>query len=119
MQVTEEDGGWKNPYKPVQGQFFWVWQKPEKYKLQDFPGLPVVRDLPCNAEDSGSIPGRGTKFPQAILHSQKENGKKKITTGREVAELFFAGDRIICLGNPIESTGKLLEMVRELSNLAK
>ena len=65
MQVTEEDDGWKKPYKPVQGQFFWVWQKPEKYKLQDFPGLPVVRNPPCNAEDSGSIPGWGTKFPRA------------------------------------------------------
>ena len=71
------------------------------------------------AKGTGSIPGRGTKLPQAILHSQKENGKKKITIGREVAELFFAGDRIICLGNLIESTGKLLEMVRELNNLAK
>ena len=70
------------------------------------------------AKGTGSIPGRGTKLPQAILHSQKENGEK-ITTGREVAELFFAGDRITCLGNPIESTGKLLEMVRELNNLAK
>ena len=45
--------------------------------------------------------------------------EKKITIGREVAELFFAGDRIICLGNLIESTGKLLEMLRELNNLAK
>ena len=70
------------------------------------------------AKGTGSIPGRGTKLPQAILQAKKKMGKK-ITTGREVAELFFAGDRIICLGNPIESTGKLLEMVRELNNLAK
>ena len=33
---------------------------------QDFPAGPVVRSLPCNAEDVGSVPGRGTKTPRAI-----------------------------------------------------
>ena len=28
-----------------------------------FPGGPVVKNLPCNAKDVGSIPGRGTKIP--------------------------------------------------------
>ena len=31
----------------------------------DFPGGPVVRNLPSNAGDVGSIPGWGTKSPQA------------------------------------------------------
>ena len=26
----------------------------------DFPGGPVVKNLPCNAGDAGLIPGRGT-----------------------------------------------------------
>ena len=26
----------------------------------DFPGGPVVKNLPCNAGDEGLIPGRGT-----------------------------------------------------------
>ena len=33
--------------------------------LGDFPGGPVVKNLPCNAGNVGSIPGRGTKTSQA------------------------------------------------------
>ena len=29
----------------------------------DFLGGPVVKNLPCNAGDVGSIPGLGTKTP--------------------------------------------------------
>ena len=36
-----------------------------KYKLGDFPGGPVVKNLPSNAGDMGSSPGRGTEIPQA------------------------------------------------------
>ena len=32
----------------------------------DFPGGPVVKNLPYNAEDAGSIPGQGTKIPHAV-----------------------------------------------------
>ena len=28
-------------------------------KVLDFPGGPVVKNLPCNAGDKGSIPGPG------------------------------------------------------------
>ena len=31
-----------------------------------FPGGPAVKNLPCNAKDMGSIPGRGTKTPRAM-----------------------------------------------------
>ena len=31
----------------------------------DFPGGPVVKNLPYNAGDAGSIPGQGTKIPHA------------------------------------------------------
>ena len=31
-----------------------------------FPGGPVVENLPSNARDVRSIPGRGTKIPQAM-----------------------------------------------------
>ena len=30
-----------------------------------FPGVPVVKNLLCNAGDVGLIPGRGTKIPYA------------------------------------------------------
>ena len=32
---------------------------------RDFPGGPVVKNLPCNTKDMGSIPGKGTKTPHA------------------------------------------------------
>ena len=32
----------------------------------DFPGGPVVKNLPCNARDVGLIPGWGTKIPYAV-----------------------------------------------------
>ena len=32
----------------------------------DFPGDPVVKNLPCNAGDAGSIPGLETKIPHAV-----------------------------------------------------
>ena len=32
----------------------------------DFPGGPVVKNLPSNAGDTGSIPGQGTKIPHAV-----------------------------------------------------
>ena len=31
----------------------------------DFPGASVVKNLPCNAGDAGSILGLGTRIPQA------------------------------------------------------
>ena len=32
----------------------------------DFPGGPVVKNLPSNAGDVGSIPGQVTKIPHAM-----------------------------------------------------
>ena len=37
----------------------------KREKPGDFPNGPVVKDLSCNAGNMGSIPGRGTKIPQA------------------------------------------------------
>ena len=36
-----------------------------KYLSGDFPDAPVVKNLPCNAKDMGSVPGLGTKIPHA------------------------------------------------------
>ena len=33
---------------------------------RDIPGDPVVKSLPSNAGDTGSIPGQGTKIPHAV-----------------------------------------------------
>ena len=37
-----------------------------KIKTRDFPGGPVVKNLPSKAGDMGSIPSRGTKIPHAV-----------------------------------------------------
>ena len=44
-----------------------------KLLIQDFPGSPVVKTLPSNAGDVGSIPGQGTK----VLHAMGCSKKKK------------------------------------------
>ena len=38
----------------------------KKYKIRDFPGGPMVKNLPCNSGDMGSVPGGETKIPQAL-----------------------------------------------------
>ena len=35
------------------------WQEVEEIKARDSPGGPVVKNPPCNAGDTGSIPGSG------------------------------------------------------------
>ena len=32
--------------------------------MRGFPGGPMVKNSPCNAEDTSSIPGQGTKIPR-------------------------------------------------------
>ena len=41
-----------------------VYQKIQK--SWDFLCGPVVKNLPCNAEDIGLIPGQGTKIPHTV-----------------------------------------------------
>ena len=42
----------------------------------DFPRCPVVKILPSNAGDAGSIPGRGAKIPRAS-RPKHQNIKQK------------------------------------------
>ena len=44
-------------------------------KNRDLPCGSVVKDLPCNAEDTGLIPGWGTK----ILHAAEHLGPRTTT----------------------------------------
>jgi len=54
----------------IAGEFFTSWatrEAPNSFKIfkiiintvKDFPNGPVVKDIPANAEDTGSIPGQG------------------------------------------------------------
>ena len=38
-----------------------------KISPRDFPGGPVVENLPCKAGDLGSVSGQETKIPHAML----------------------------------------------------
>ena len=40
--------------------------RPYQQCWRDFPGGPVVTNLPCNAGDAGSIPGQEIKIPHAM-----------------------------------------------------
>ena len=40
-------------------------EKKKRNDWEDFPGSPVDKNLPSNARDLGSIPGRGTRIPHA------------------------------------------------------
>ena len=51
---------------------FLLSKMPRRY----FPGGPVVNNLPSNAGDAGSIPGWGTKIPQAAQLGQKKKKSK-------------------------------------------
>ena len=37
-----------------------------KIRNRDFPGGPMVKNLPSSAGDVGSIPGQGTGIPHAM-----------------------------------------------------
>ena len=51
----------------------WSWERKMKHFIfpdfktyyRDFPGGPVVKNLPCSARDVSSIPGQGAKIAQA------------------------------------------------------
>ena len=40
-------------------------QEKKKKTFREFPGDPVVKDLPSDAGDTGLIPGGGTKMSDA------------------------------------------------------
>ena len=56
--------------------------------IQDFPRGPGVKNMPCNAGDSSSIPGGGIKIPHAV-------GQRNPCT--ETAESATAGESVLQL----------------------
>ena len=53
----------------------WRLEDQLRFTCGEFPGSPVVRTQRVHCWGPGSIPGQGTKIPQAAWHGQK---KKKI-----------------------------------------
>ena len=58
--------GWFNIQKSIKG---------------DTPGGPVVKNLPSNAGDSGSIPGQGTRISHAGWYGYKAESDKDSAFG--------------------------------------
>ena len=46
-----------------------------KINPREFPGCPMVRTRAVTTKGMGSIPGWGTKVPQAVRHSQMKKKK--------------------------------------------
>jgi len=60
----------------LDGAFFLrLW---EKKKKGNFPGETVVKNLPCNAQDMGSIPCWGTKIPHAATEPACHNNWARV-----------------------------------------
>ena len=62
--------------------------------LGDFPGGPVVKNPPSNAEDVGSIPGQGTKIPHATGQLNLHGATKPVRPSRaSTTELTCLSER--------------------------
>ena len=58
---------------PLQIKLAESWFRRTRMKTScDFPGVPVVKNLPCNAWDVSSSPGQGTKVPHTWNNSACE-----------------------------------------------
>ena len=58
------------------------WQEVEEIKARDFPGGPVVKNPPCNAGDTGLIPGPGRSHMLQSNYAQEPQllSSRAITT---------------------------------------
>ena len=54
----------------------------QKIETGDFPGGPVVKNLPSNAEDACSVPGQGIKIPHTMgqIHPHAATKESPSTT---------------------------------------
>ena len=51
---------------------------------RDFPGSPVVKNLPSNARAMGSIPGQGTIIPHAMGQLERPVHRKEKSRLRQL-----------------------------------
>ena len=88
-QHSEEFG--RNGFQP--SQITW---KSSRLQWRDFPGGPVVKNPPSNAEDVGSIPSQRTKIPHATGQLSPQATTK---TQHSQIFFFFKGSNNNCGGN--------------------
>ena len=65
----------------------------QEHNAWDFPGGPMVQNLPCNARDASSNPGWGTKIPHAattgpMCSKAMEHPESLGATTREACQLW-------------------------------
>ena len=77
QSVTPESGGWRQISSGSRGHVL-AREAGVKTLDSDFPGGPVVKNLPCNVEDEGSIPGWGSK----ILHAPGQGSPRTIRSNK-------------------------------------
>ena len=53
-------------------------------KARDFPGGPGVKNLPCNAGDTGSIPGWETKSPYSTTRESMSLKLKSLQDAKKI-----------------------------------
>ena len=53
--------------------------------LGDFPGAPMVKNLPCNVEDEGSLSGGEAKIPRAVEQLSPRAATRKFRRHKNVA----------------------------------
>ena len=70
--------------------------KSSRLQWRDFPGGPVVKNPPSNAEDVGSIPSQRTKIPHATGQLSPQATTK---TQHSQIFFFFKGSNNNCGGN--------------------
>ena len=68
-----------------------------KTLLRDFPHGPVIKNLPFNAGDAGSIPGWGIKIPHVI---------EQLSLCTSVTQYAHSGTHVLQLDSPRASTSE-------------
>ena len=66
-----------------------------KTLLRDFPHGPVIKNLPFNAGDAGSIPGWGIKIPRVI---------EQLSLCTSITQYTHSGAHVLQLDSPRAST---------------
>ena len=63
---------------------------------EDFPGGPAVKNSPCNARDSDSIPGQETKLPQALEHAPQLRSPPSLERMRHKERSTQCNENFVC-----------------------